>query len=216
MRKTALSQARAHQLSDRWEANLIPWIAKGDEAAFRIFYEATNGLLFGLLLRILGHAQTAEEVLSELYEEVRQKAARYGKQNERPLTWLIFIAHRRAIERLCRRLATQKQISRKTNSTTVPDLSINIIEQRRLIRAAMDSIPPLQQRMIELAFFCGMTNLEIATELGQPLETVEHSLRYSMLQLFSLFRSMGFTPGPGQQTHTREPHVVLPLFAANE
>ncbi|HZE72104.1 MAG TPA: hypothetical protein VE135_21555 [Pyrinomonadaceae bacterium] len=84
-RKTALSLIRPQQ-RDEPEAHLLPWIAKGDEAAFRLFFEATNGLLFGLLLRILGHTQTAEDVLSELYEEVRQKAARFGKQNERPLT----------------------------------------------------------------------------------------------------------------------------------
>ena len=60
----------------------MPWIARGDEAAFRLFFEATNGLLFGLLLRILGHTQTAEEVLSDLYEEVRHRASQFGKQNE--------------------------------------------------------------------------------------------------------------------------------------
>jgi RNA polymerase sigma-70 factor (ECF subfamily) len=203
-RKTALSLVRAQPASREREATLIPWIAKGDEAAFRLFYDATNGLLFGLLLRILGHTQTAEDVLSELYEEVRKKAARFGKQNERPLTWLILIAHRRAIEHLCRRLTTQNEGSRKiggkTRSTTVPDSSINITEQRRLIRAAMDSIPYLQQRMVELAFFSGMTNLEIAMKLGQSPEAVEEGLRYAMLQLFGLFKSMGFSLEPEKET----------------
>src|SRR5882724_2854412 len=131
-RKTALSLIRPQQ-RDEPEAHLLPWIAKGDEAAFRLFFEATNGLLFGLLLRILGHTQTAEDVLSELYEEVRQKAARFGKQNERPLTWLVFIAHRRAIECLCRRLTTQERSrknGRKAKSTTLPESFINITEQR--------------------------------------------------------------------------------------
>ncbi|HSE33801.1 MAG TPA: sigma-70 family RNA polymerase sigma factor [Pyrinomonadaceae bacterium] len=166
------------------EADLITWIARGDAGAFREFYEATNGLLFGLLLRILGHTQTAEEVLSELYEEVRQKAARFGRQTERPLTWLIFMAHRRAIECLCRKLRTQSQ----TAST------INITEQRRLIREAMDSIPDLHQQMIEMAFFAGMTNHEIAKELGQTPERVEANLRNAMLRLFQLFSAMGFSP----------------------
>jgi RNA polymerase sigma-70 factor (ECF subfamily) len=191
-------------------ATLIQWMAKGDESAFNLFYDATKGLIFGLLLRILGHTQTAEEVLSELYEEVRQKAARFGKQNERPLTWLILIVHRRAIERLCSRLTIQSEISRKiddeTTSTTVPDSSINITEQRRLIRAAMDSIPQLQQRMIELAFFSGMTNLEIAIKLGQSPEAVESGVRYALLQLFALFKSMGFSHGP--KTGIRD-HKIL-------
>ena len=166
------------------QANLIEWIAKGDAAAFRQFYDATNGLLFGLLLRILGHTQAAEEVLSELYEEVRQKAARFGSKNEKPLTWLIFIAHRRAIEALCCKLTSQSEIR----------TSINITEQRRLIREAMDSIPDLQQRMVEMAFFAGMTNREIAKELGQSPEKVEADLRHAMLRFFQLFSAIGFSP----------------------
>src|SRR5688572_32420180 len=102
-----------HSTADQ-VGTLIPWIATGDEASFRLFFEATNGLLFGLLLRILGHTQTAEEVLAELYQEVRRRAAHFGKQNERPLTWLILIAHRRAIERLCRQLTTNSEALRKS------------------------------------------------------------------------------------------------------
>jgi RNA polymerase sigma-70 factor, ECF subfamily len=183
--KAVLSGARTKQLKGEPEAKLIAWIASGDEAAFRVFHDATNGLLFGLLLRILGHTQTAEEVLSELYEEVRQNAARFGSQNEKPLTWLIFITHRRAIECLCRKLTEQSHISRPF---------INITEQRRLIRTAMDSIPHLQQRMVEMAFFSGMTNREIAAELDLSPEVVEASLRQAMLRLFSLFSSIGFSP----------------------
>ena len=177
---------------------LLPQIARGDDASFHLFFEATNGLLFGLLLRILGHTGTAEEVLSELYEEVRRRAAQFGKQNERPLTWLILMAHRRAIERLCNHLNTKKlRTSRgKTKSTS----SINITEQRRLVQAVLDAIPPLHHRMLELAFFSGMTNLEIAKEVGQSPAEVEAGLRYAMLQLFGLFKSMGFSVEPGTQT----------------
>lgn len=203
-RKTALSFVKNRGSQAEWGGTLISWIARGDEAAFRHFYDATSGLLFGLLLRILGHTETAEDVLSELYQEVRQKAARFDKQNERPLTWLIFMTHRQAIERLCGRLTSQGEISRnfrdKTKSTP-PESFINITEQRRLIRAAMDSIPPLQQRIIELAFFSGMTKHEIAMELGQSPEAVEDGLRFAILQLFSVFKCMGFSPKPTTITH---------------
>jgi RNA polymerase sigma-70 factor (ECF subfamily) len=149
-------------------------------------------------LRILGHTQTAEEVLAELYEEVRRRAAQFGKQNERPLTWLILMAHRRAIERLCCQLTTDSETLRKNGSKTKSFSSINITEQRRLVRAALDAIPPLQHRMIELAFFSGMTNLEIAKEVGQSPAVVEGGIRYVMLQLFGLFKSMGFTVAPAK------------------
>jgi RNA polymerase sigma-70 factor (ECF subfamily) len=200
LRKTAVSLVKTEQAGRERQANLIEWVARGDAAAFREFYDATNGLIFGLLLRILGHTQTAEEVLSELYEEVRQKASLFGKQNERPLTWLILIAHRRAIERLCGQLTRRSEIlgrsGSKTKSTTVGCSSINITEQRRLVREALEAIPPLQHRMIELAFLSRMTNLEIAKELGQSLEAVEHGVRYAMLNLFVVFKSIGFSAEP--------------------
>lgn len=199
-RKPTLSLVRGQHSAADQVGTLLPWIAKGDEASFRLFFEATNGLLFGLLLRILGHTGTAEEVLSELYEEVRRRAAQFGRQNERPLTWLILMAHRRAIERLCGQLTTNSETLRKRRDKTKPTSSINITEQRRLVRAALDAIPPLHHQMIELAFFSGMTNLEIAKELGQSPAVVEAGLRYAMLQLFGLFKSMGFSAEPGTQT----------------
>ena len=196
-----LSLVRAQHSTTDQLGTLLPWIAKGDEAAFRLFCEATNELLFGLLFHILGHTETVEDVLSELYEEVRRRAAQFGKQNERPLTWLILMAHRRAIERLCVQLTTNRETLRRerrqTKSIAVPASSINITEQRRLLRAALEAIPPLQHRMIELAFFSGMTNVEIAKELGQSPETVEGGFRYAMLRLLSLFKSMGFSAEPG-------------------
>ena len=203
-RKPVLSlRSPQHSRTDR-VGTLLPWVARGDEAAYRLFFEATNGLLFGLLLRILGHTQTAEEVLSEVYEEVSRRAALFNNQNERPLTWLILIAHRRAIERLCSQLTANNEMFFKRKgeirSTAVPLSSINITEQRRLVRATLEAIPPLQHQMIELAFFSGMTSLEIAKELGQSPVAVEGEIRRAMLQLFGLFKSMGFTVESGTQT----------------
>src|ERR1044072_4351333 len=169
----ALSLVRTQTSAANQVGTLLPRIARGDEASFHLFFEATNGLLFGLLLRILGHTGTAEEVLSELYEEVRRRAAQFGKRNERPLTWLILMAHRRAIERLCSHLNTNREKLRTSKAKNKSTSSINITEHRRLVQALLEGIPPLHHRMIELAFFSGMTNLEIAKEVGQSPAVVE-------------------------------------------
>jgi RNA polymerase sigma-70 factor (ECF subfamily) len=157
-------------------------MANGDDVAYRAFYDATNGLLFGLLLRILGQPRTAERALSDLYEEIRQNAprfARFGTQNESPLTWLILIAHRRSIECLCNSRTKEIEIE-----------SINITQQRRELRAAIESIPISQRRMIELAFFSGMNNLEIALEMKKSAAAVETELRCGMMLLLKIFRSV--------------------------
>jgi RNA polymerase sigma-70 factor (ECF subfamily) len=170
---------------------------KGDEAAFRDFYMATNGLLFAILLHILSHTQTAEEVLSDLYEEVKRKAIWFAKHNEQRLTLLILIAHRRAVERLCHQPPRQSVFESSNSTESIRGNSfINITEHRRLIRAKLDEIPYLQRRMIELAFFSGMNNFEIAKELGLPCEVVDDGIRSGSLSFFSAFKSLGFSPEP--------------------
>lgn len=184
-------QSRGHPI-----ATLIPLIANRDESAFNLFYEATNGLLFGLLLRMLGHSEMAEIVLAETYVEIRKRARHFSKQNDGPLTWLVLIAHRLAIEHLswARQTSQIKPVSRDT-STAVPSPFINITEQRRSVRAAMDSLTAMQRSIIELSFFSGMTELEIAMKLGESPETVENGLNCAMFQLCALFKSMRFSSG---------------------
>jgi RNA polymerase sigma-70 factor, ECF subfamily len=180
-------------------SDLLARMARGDESAFRLFQDATNGLLFGLLLRILGDTRTAERALSELYDEIRLNAARFYRQKEGPLTWLILIAHRRTIECLCS--------NRRANIEIQP---INITRQRSEIRSAIESIPPSQRRMIELAFFSGMTNLEIALEMGESAEAVENGLRNGMLLLLAIFRSV-YHSSASNSNSTGEPTSVEAL-----
>jgi len=194
-RKATFSLSQAQRRRGLQGATLIQSMAKGDESAFNLFHDATKGLLFGLLLRILGHTQTAEEVLYELYEEIRHRAVQFEKHSECQFTWLILIAHRRAIERLCgsglnAQIEIPYKIASKPEPGTVSDSFINITEQRRLVRAALDAIPSMQWQIIELTFLSGMTQLEIAMKLGQSPEAVKRGLRYGMLQLFCLFKSI--------------------------
>jgi len=168
-------------------------IMKGDEAAFRAFYDATNGLLFAILLHILSRTQVAEEVLSELYEEVKRKAIWFNANSKQRLTCLMLISHRCAVERLCNeRLGTSLQ-SRQARELIRGNCFINITEHRRRIRSILDTIPHLQRRMIELAFFSGMNNFEIARELEVPSEVVEDELRSGTLTLFCAFKTLRFS-----------------------
>lgn len=200
--RNAVSYAGAQQrYSER--SDLIERIAQGDETAFRLFHDATNGLLFGLLLQVLGHTRAAERALSELYDEIRLKRPRFGRQTEGPLTWLMLIAHRRTIECLCSSRPAEAKID-----------SINITDHRRQIRSAIESIPQSQRRMIELAFFSGMNSLEIALEMEESTETVEEELHSGMLLLLAIFRSVYDSTGLKLKpcSTTEEPRLGLSLM----
>jgi RNA polymerase sigma-70 factor (ECF subfamily) len=163
-------------------------VTKGDESACQLFKEATSGLLYAILLHILGHNQIAEEVLLELYDEVKRQSVLSNTFKESPLTWLILIAHRRAVERLCPQNGSQN--GNVTESSTFHESFINITEHRRLIRETLESIPEVQREMMELAFFSGMNTYQIATELDESQEVVEEGLRSGALRFFCTFRSL--------------------------
>jgi RNA polymerase sigma factor (sigma-70 family) len=194
LRKTDVSQFELRR-SWREPAELLGLIKKGDIVAFQLFQSAANGLLFAILLNILGHSETAEEALADLYVEIRRKPIGVGRQNE-PLTWLILVAHRHAIERLCRQINIQNAFPNGNSIThaTNAESFINITEQRRLIRATLNSIPQSQRQMIELALISGMNIADIATRLGESCEVVDDGLRSGTRELFCMFSSLNLPP----------------------
>jgi len=174
---------------------LIHSIAAGDEPAVARFYDATSGLLFGLLLLILSETATAEKVLSEVYTEVRQHAARFDKNHESSLTWLITIAHRRALEHLCssgedRQFLISVGLASPT-SDAVRRFGINKSAHRRLVGATLDALSPAERKMIELAYFSRMTPPAIATKLRQSPDSVKTGLQSGLSQLYNLFKNQG-------------------------
>lgn len=175
---------------------LIPAIAAGDELALARFRDATSGLLFGLLLLILGDTATAEVVLLEVYAEVRQHAARFDKNNESLLTWLVTIAHRRALEHLCstsedRQFLVSVGLA-ETGLGHFRGLGISRSAHRRLVGATLDALSPVERKMIELAYFSRMTPRAIGLKLRQSPETVRNGIRYGISHLYELFKSQGF------------------------
>jgi len=168
-------------------------IMKGDETAFRKFYSATNGLLFAILLHILSRTQVAEEVLAELYEEVKRKAIWFNSNSKQRLTCLMLISHRCAVERLCDERFSNSAIQTQTNLDAKRcDPCINVTEHRRIIRSTLNALPYRHRRMIELAFFSGMNKFEIAKELGLTVEVVEEGIESGTCSVFRTFKSLGF------------------------
>jgi len=141
-------------------AALFKRIASGDESALATLYDTTCGLIYGLLLRILGSSDTAEQILVAVYQEVWEEAATYDDERERPLTWLVTIAHSRAVARVrADRYRQPHQASLESASGNLMSKSKTdeiISTEQRFVQSAFAELSPAQQHIIELAYFSGL------------------------------------------------------------
>lgn len=168
-------------------AALIKRVASGDESAFATLYDTTCGLIYGLLLRILGNSETAKQILVAVYKEVWEQAATYDER-EKPMTWLITMAHSNAIARL--RADNQEQEC-QTCRLTVAERAITInsktdgviLDEQRIVRSAFAALSPVQQQMIELAYFSGLPQNKIAARLDLSIQSVQTGMRAGLTTL---------------------------------
>ena len=173
---------------------LVQSIAAGEEPALARFYDATSGLLFGLLLLILNDTRSAEAVLLEVYAEVKKRAASFDNSREGLLIWLITIAHRRALEHLCsssrdQQFAISVGLARPQGSHLDRRFTISKSAHRRLIGGTLDDISATERKIVELAYFSRMTPRTIALKLRQSPESITVSLQHGISQLYKLFKN---------------------------
>lgn len=168
---------------------LIAAIAAGDRDAFSRFYDLTAPMAFGLIRRVLRDPEAAAEVLQEVFWQVWQDAPRYDPTRGTAEAWLVMRAKTRAIDRLRsirRRDRTFVAPVDESVAQRSPDQAPNpavVAEDRSLIQTALAQLPEPQRRVIELAFFEGLTHSEIATRLGEPLGTVKTRARLGLDRL---------------------------------
>ncbi|HEX8174316.1 MAG TPA: sigma-70 family RNA polymerase sigma factor [Pyrinomonadaceae bacterium] len=172
-----------------WAA-LVERMALGDESALSSLYDRSSRLIFGLLLRILNDSGLAEEVLLDVYMQVWRQAGKYDRLRGKPLAWLVTIARSRAIDRL--RSMRQEEMRKESLDaaggqavalTTAFEDPTVAPERQRLVRGALDSLPPEQRQVIEMAYYLGLSHSEIAARLGQPLGTIKTRTRLGMMKL---------------------------------
>jgi RNA polymerase sigma-70 factor, ECF subfamily len=171
---------------------LLARIAQGDREAFGGFYDAFAGLALGLIRRILRDPAASEEVLQEVFWQIWQEAARYDPRRGSPEAWVVMRAKTRAIDRLRAMRRREKTFvapvdEAVTRSSEAPDENPGVAaETKGLVRSALDGLPEPQRRVVELAFFEGLTQSEIASRLGEPLGTIKTRARLGLERLRSL------------------------------
>jgi len=170
-------------------ALLIARIAAGDHEAFARFYDAFSSAVYGLVRRVLRDPAPSEEVLQEVFWQVWRDAAQYDPRRGTPAAWLLMRAKTRAIDRL-------RSIRRREKTFVMPvdervarsedpaaENPAVTAEGRGTIQGALARLPEPQRRVIELAFFEGLTQSEIAARLGEPLGTVKTRARLGLERL---------------------------------
>ena len=170
-------------------AALIARIAQGDGEAFGRFYDAFAGMALGLIRRVLRDPGASEEVLQEVFWQIWREADQYDPQRGRPETWLLMRAKTRAIDKLrsIRRrertfvMAVDEGVA--SGDAAGSEDAGAAAEDRGLLRTALAQLPPAQRRVIELAFFEGLTQAEIYARLGAPLGTVKTRARLGLERL---------------------------------
>ncbi len=171
------------------DAALIERIAQRDTEALAQLYDQYAPLLLALARRVLRDVQAAEEILQEVFLQVWNQADRYQMERSSVSTWLVLLTRSRAIDRLRSRQSrertltafeTQRPPSHTSNSATTTVLK----EQRRKrLAREMGALPPEQRRVLELAFYAGLSQTEIAAKVDIPLGTVKTRTLLAMKKL---------------------------------
>jgi RNA polymerase sigma-70 factor, ECF subfamily len=188
----------------RDDGALLRAVAARDKEAFQQIYTRHSPMLFGLAVKILGDRTEAEDVLQETFIQVWKTAASFDDQRGKPLAWFIMLIRSRAIDRLrSRKTRTRltetanKEETQITTARTPADDAVTS-EAQRTVRDALGKLPEDQRIPIEMAYFGGLTQFEIAQRLSQPLGTVKTRIRAGMSRLREQLGSV--TAGKGGHT----------------
>ena len=179
--------AEPSYLSDE---ELMARLARRDQRALEALYDRYARALYALALRLLGERSAAEEVVQECFLKVWHAPDRYQASRGRPLTWLLALAHHRAIDELRRRRNEQRlanaSIDGEAAASTIiegPETQVWSTLEREELARALAALPPAQQEVLRLAYFEGLTQTEIARHLGEPLGTIKTRVRLAMQKL---------------------------------
>jgi RNA polymerase sigma-70 factor (ECF subfamily) len=169
-------------------ADLLVRISSGDQNAFAELYDMLSARVFGLILRVLVNRSQSEEVLQEVFLEIWQSASRFAPNKGQGRTWIMTIAHRRAVDRV---RASQSSTDRDVRAG-LRDIGVahdSVAEQVELsiegerVVDALSGLPEAQREAIVLAYYGGYSQNEISVLLGAPLGTIKTRMRDGLTRL---------------------------------
>ena len=186
----ALGQPAAPSRDDRLadQATLVR-MARGDHGALGELYDRHARLVFSLALRILQNSADAEDVVQEVFAQVWTQAARYDSARGAVAAWMLTMTRSRAIDRLRSRRSRPESPSESQVVENVPDAAVRQDlqllsgEQVANLQRALNELPAAQRVALELAYYEGLSHVEVAARLSEPLGTVKTRIRQAVIKL---------------------------------
>jgi RNA polymerase sigma-70 factor (ECF subfamily) len=175
------SMTRSSVVNDDLAA-LLHQVAKRDVDAFAAFYDHTKARVFGLVTRVVRDQGYSEETTQEVYLQVWQNAGNFNPAAGTALAWLMTLAHRRAVDRVRSEQSATQRDSRYGAATVeravdvVADAAV-VGDERRRVAACLDSLTDTQRESIELAYYGGLTYVQVSERLSANLPTIKSRMR---------------------------------------
>lgn len=168
--------------------NLLARTATGDKLAFSDLYDEVAPRVFGLVRRLLVDHSQSEEVTQEIFLEIWQTASRFDPNKGGATTWILTMAHRRAVDRV---RASQSSRDRDVkigirdyqNDYDNVSTSVEVKVEHERVEKAMGRLTELQRQAIQLSYYGGYSNSEVAEILSVPIGTVKTRIRDGMIRL---------------------------------
>lgn len=167
---------------------LLKLSGRGDEAAFAELYDATSARAYGMAVRVIRDPSQAEEVAQEAFLEIWRTASRYDAAKGSPVSWILTIVHRKAVDRVRSAEASNRRDTsyHQGNQTPEHDSTAEAAQasmEARRVRQALDSLTEVQRQALELAYFKGYTHTEVASLLDLPVGTAKTRIRDGLIRL---------------------------------
>ena len=178
------TEAGARELAHLSDEAVLALIARADDQALAELYRRFGRLAYGLAFRILRDDALAQDAVQEAFLAVWRAADRFVAERAKPSTWLLTLVHRRAVDLVRReeRRRTEPLPDTEPSGAVTAD-EAELATQRQTIRDALRRLPPEQREAIELAYYGGYTQSELAERLGQPLGTIKSRMFTGLARL---------------------------------
>ena len=178
----------------RSDEELVEGVAQADEDALGELYDRFGKVAYGLAYKILQDASLAEDAVQEAFLQIWRGAGSYRPERAKASTWLLTFVHRRAVDLVRReqKRRTLPVIGEPQGSDPGADEAAVTRSRREIVREALRGLPAEQREPIELAYYAGLTQSELAERLGQPLGTIKSRMFAGLQRLRVLLAEAGY------------------------